>query len=169
MRLDLPRRADAPRDLKAHSMTTNFQVRLASIHDLDTLAPLFDAYRQFYEKPSDLVLARHFLSERFAHHESVILLAHSADRGLGFTQLYPLFSSTRAARTYLLNDLFVAPEARRLGVAKGLLEEAANTARALGAVGLSLSTAHSNVRAQALYESLGWRHEQEFREYSLSL
>ncbi len=150
-------------------MTTNFQVRQASVHDLETLVPLFDAYRQFYEQPSDPALARHFLSERFAHHESVILLAQSSDQGLGFTQLYPLFSSTRAVRTYLLNDLFVAPEARRLGVARRLLEEAANTARALGSAGLSLSTAHSNVRAQALYESLGWQHEQEFREYSLSL
>jgi ribosomal protein S18 acetylase RimI-like enzyme len=80
-----------------------------------------------------------------------------------------LFSSTRAARTYLLNDLFVAPEARRLGVARRLLDEAANSARALGAIALSLSTAHSNQRAQALYESLGWQHEQEFREYTLTL
>jgi GNAT superfamily N-acetyltransferase len=151
-------------------MSSNFRIRQATIHDLEILVPLFDAYRQFYEQPSDPVLARQFLGDRFAHHESVILLAQSSgEQGLGFTQLYPLFSSTRAARTYLLNDLFVAAEARRLGVARRLLEEAANTARALGAIALSLSTAQSNHRAQALYESLGWQHEQEFREYTLSL
>ncbi len=150
-------------------MQSSFQVRQATIHDLDTLVSLFDAYRQFYLQPSDPALAREFLTQRFGHHQSLILLAYSqAEQGLGFTQLYPLFSSTRAARTYLLNDLFVAPQARRLGVARRLLEEAARFAHALGAVGLSLSTAHSNTQAQRLYESLGWQHEQEFREYSLS-
>ncbi len=151
-------------------MHTSVVVRQATIHDLDTLVPLFDAYRQFYEQPSDPLLARQFLSDRFGHHESVLLIAESeAQNGLGFTQLYPLFSSTRAARTYLLNDLYVAPEARRLGVARKLLEEAARYARAQGAIALSLSTAHSNQQAQRLYESLGWQHEQEFREYSLTL
>ena len=150
-------------------MQTNFHVRQATIHDLDLLVPLFDAYRQFYQQPADPLLARQFLADRLAHHESVILLAQAPNEdGLGFTQLYPLFSSTRAARTYLLNDLFVVAAARRLGVARRLLEEAARTARALGAIGMSLSTAHDNVNAQKLYESLGWQHEQEFREYSIS-
>lgn len=150
-------------------MQTSFRVRQATILDLETLVPLFDAYRQFYQQPADPVLARQFLGDRFAHQESVILLAETTDeQALGFTQLFPLFSSTRAARTYLLNDLFVAAEARRLGVARRLLEDAARTARALGAIGMSLSTAHSNLNAQRLYESLGWQHEQEFREYSLT-
>jgi len=150
-------------------MTGTFTVRLAGVEDLDVLVPLFDAYRQFYEQPADPSLARRFLAERFAHHESVILLASAADgQALGFTQLYPLFSSTRAARTYLLNDLFVAASARRLGVARALLQHAARHAQALGAIGMSLSTAHGNRQAQQLYESLGWQHETEFREYSLS-
>ena len=151
-------------------MHPSFLVRIASVHDLDVVAPLFDDYRQFYGQAADPALARQFLADRFAHHESAILLAEAGDgQGLGFTQLYPLFSSTRAARTYLLNDLFVAPEARRLGVARRLLQEAARYARAQGAIGLSLSTAHANVQAQRLYESLGWQHEQEFREYTLTL
>jgi ribosomal protein S18 acetylase RimI-like enzyme len=150
-------------------LLSSFRIHQATIHDLDMLTPLFDAYRQFYQKPADAEAARAFLADRFAHHESIILLAQSPDEhGFGFTQLYPLFSSVRVARTYLLNDLFVAPEARRLGVARRLLEEAARFARAQGAVGLSLSTAHSNLQAQTLYESLGWQHEQEFREYSLN-
>ncbi len=151
-------------------MTSAFRVVRASVLDLDTLAPLFDDYRQFYQQAPDAALARQFLSDRFAHHQSVILLAVSDDgEGLGFTQLYPLFSSTRAARIYLLNDLFVVPSARRHGVARALLEDAARHARALGAVGLNLSTAHSNLQAQKLYESLGWQYETEYREYSLAL
>lgn len=144
-------------------------VRQATIHDLDLVAPLFDAYRQFYGKPADAALARDFLRERFGHHESVVFVAIDDDGdGVGFTQLYPLFSSVRAARTYLLNDLFVAPKARRSGVAAALIREATSFARATGAAGMSLSTAHTNEAAQRLYESLGWRRDLEFREYSVS-
>ena len=145
-------------------------VRQATIHDLDLVAPLFDSYRQFYDRPADLGLAKRFLRERFQHHESVLLLAvNEQGVGIGFTQLYALFSSVRAARTYLLNDLFVVPEARRAGVAVALMREAADFARAMGAVGMSLSTAHTNASAQRLYESLGWKRDEQFREYNLVL
>ncbi|MCW8806846.1 MAG: GNAT family N-acetyltransferase [Rhodanobacter sp.] len=148
----------------------SFQIRQATIHDLDTLAVLFDGYRQFYAQPADLPRAREFLAERFRHQESLILLARDGQaQGLGFTQLYPLFSSVRAVRTWLLNDLFVAPSARRQGVAAALLGTAAEHARALGAASLSLSTARDNLPAQALYESLGWQRDQQSCEYSLGL
>jgi len=148
----------------------SFQIRQATILDLDTLAPLFDGYRQFYRQPADLARARDFLAERFRHHESLILLARDEHgTGLGFTQLYPLFSSVRTVRTWLLNDLFVAAHARRQGVAAGLLGAAAEHARALGAASLSLSTALDNAPAQALYELLGWQRDSQFCEYSLTL
>lgn len=148
----------------------SFQIRHAGIDDLDALAPLFDGYRQFYGQPSDVARARAFLAERMANHESQVLLAlDDMGAGLGFTQLYPLFSSVRAVRTYLLNDLFVATLARRQGVAKALLIAAAERARSLGAVNLSLSTALDNAPAQALYESLGWQCEQGFCEYGIVL
>jgi GNAT superfamily N-acetyltransferase len=148
----------------------SFTIHQATIHQLDVLVPLFDGYRQFYRQPSDPARARSFLAERFAHHESVILLARDEHGvGLGFIQLFPLFSSVRAIRTYLLNDLFVSAEARRQGVAKALMLAAADHARALGAAGLSLTTALDNQPAQALYESLGWKRDQEFCEYALAL
>jgi ribosomal protein S18 acetylase RimI-like enzyme len=148
----------------------SFQVRQSTVHDLDTLVPLFDGYRQFYGQHSDPGGVRAFLGARFAHHQSVILLAlDDSGAGLGFTQLYPLFSSVRMVRTYLLNDLFVAPAARRQGAAAALLREAAAHARALGAASLSLSTALDNAPAQALYESLGWQRDRQFCEYALTL
>lgn len=147
----------------------SISVRQATIHDLHLVAPLFDAYRQFYGKPADVAVARDFLRERFRHHESVVFLAVDGEgEGVGFTQLYPLFSSVRAARTYLLNDLFVAAHARRSGVAAALIHEATAFARAVGAAGMSLSTAHANEAAQRLYESLGWRRDLDFREYSVT-
>jgi GNAT superfamily N-acetyltransferase len=144
-------------------------IRQATIHDLDTIAPLFDAYRQFYRQPPDLALARAFLAERFAHHESVIFLAFDGDRAVGFTQLYPLFSSVRANRIYLLNDLYVVPQARRGGAARRLMQTAADFARTNGAASLALTTELNNAPAQALYESLGWQREPHYCEYDLTL
>ena len=148
----------------------SFEIRRATFHDLDVLVPLFDGYRQFYGKPSDEAGARDFLTARLRLNESMILLARDRHGAApGFTQLYPLFSSVRMVRTWLLNDLFVAASARRQGVAKALQEAAATEARNLGAASLSLSTAHDNLAAQALYESLGWQRDTQFREYSLTL
>ncbi|WP_017462754.1 GNAT family N-acetyltransferase [Dyella ginsengisoli] len=144
-------------------------VRIADTHDLDRLAPLFDAYRQFYRQPADLVRARDFLAERMARQESLVLLAELDGEAIGFTQLYPLFSSVRTVRTWLLNDLFVAPSARRSGAGRALLQAAAEQARARGAASLSLSTALDNAPAQALYESLGWVRDTQFCEYGLTL
>lgn len=141
-------------------------VRQATIHDLDLVAPLFDAYRVFYGQPTDIARATQFLRERFQHHDSVVLLALDGEgEGVGFVQLYPMFSSVRTARMYLLNDLFVAPNARRRGVAATLMREAMDFARAIGASGMTLATAHTNAPAQQLYESMGWKRDEEFREY----
>jgi ribosomal protein S18 acetylase RimI-like enzyme len=145
-------------------------VRQATIHDVERIAPLFDSYRQFYGKASDIDLARTFLTDRFKHQESVVFVAVGVESNvLGFTQLYPSFSSTRAARVFVLNDLFVVPAARKSGVARRLLSEAARFSRAAGAVRLSLSTAITNTPAQKLYESLGWKRDAAFCEYGLTL
>jgi GNAT superfamily N-acetyltransferase len=130
---------------------------------------LFDAYRQFYEKPGDLALATRFIDERLVNGESVILLAFDGERAAGFAQLYPSFSSVAARRIFILNDLFVDPAARRKSAGRGLLEAAAHFARAQGAVRLVLSTARTNHAGQALYESLGWKRDEAFYEYTLAL
>ncbi len=145
-------------------------VRQATVSDLDILVPLFDAYRQFYRKPSDLDLARRFLLERLQHNQSIILLAVRHDgSAVGFTQLFPSFSSVSAARILIFNDLFVRPEARRAGVGSLLLATAASFGRAVGAVRLTLSTEITNEAAQALYEREGWRQQTDFYVYTLAL
>ncbi len=141
----------------------------ASVADLDALVPLFDAYRVFYGKPSDEALARSFLRERFEHNQSVIFLARRGGAAVGFTQLYPSFSSASAARIFILNDLFVVPAARRSGIAARLLAAAASYGRAVGAVRLSLATAVDNDTAQALYASEGWERDTKFCSYHFAL
>ncbi|MBM5571490.1 MULTISPECIES: GNAT family N-acetyltransferase [Deefgea] len=148
---------------------TEIHVRYATLDDVERLAPLFDAYRVFYQQCSDLNLAQQFLRERLALGESVILLAESAGEAVGFIQLYPLFSSSTCQRILLLNDLFVAKVARGQGVARRLMARATQHAEQVGIVRLELSTAHSNLQAQALYESLGYQLDREFRYYSLTI
>jgi GNAT superfamily N-acetyltransferase len=144
-------------------------IRQAVLADLDTVVTLFDGYRQFYGQPSDCLAARTFLHSRFEHGQSVVLLAESQGQAVGFTQLYPSFSSVSMARVFVLNDLFVAPTARRLGVGEALLTAAADHARQLGAVRLSLNTDVQNLPAQALYESMGWARDQKYHAYHLAL
>jgi GNAT superfamily N-acetyltransferase len=143
--------------------------RQATIFDLDLLIPLFDLYRQFYRRPSDPDLARRFLRERFEHNESIVFLAILGNGSVGFTQLFPSFSSAAAARIFILNDLFVLPEARRMGAGSQLLAAAVNFGLAAGAVRLTLSTEVTNEAAQALYESEGWARQTDFYAYNLAL
>ena len=145
------------------------EIRQATVADLDRLVPLFDAYRQFYRHPSDLARARRFLLDRFEHNQSIIFLAWDRAAAVGFTQLYPSFSSGAMARIFVLNDLFVTPGARRRGTASALLQAAARYGQRFGAVRLVLSTEVTNTKAQALYESLGWKRDTAFYVYELPL
>lgn len=148
---------------------SSITIRKAVLADLDAVAILFDGYRQFYGQASDETAAKTFLHARFEHGQSVVLLAESQGQAVGFMQLYPSFSSVSMARVFVLNDLFVAPTARRLGVGEALLTAAADHARQLGAVRLSLTTNVQNLPAQALYASMGWERDQKFYADHLAL
>jgi len=149
---------------------TTITTRPATLKDLDAVAGLFDAYRQFYEQAPDLPLARRFIQERLQRNESVLIVAEvSAGKVAGFCQLYPTFCSVRAAPTYVLYDLFVSPEARGTGAGKSLMLAAEAHARKTGAARMELSTAKTNTVAQSLYESLDWARDEAFFVYGKSL
>jgi len=146
-----------------------YTVRQATIHDLEQLVPLFDSYRQFYGRTSDLRAARKFLMARFHNDESTVFIAYEGERAIGFTQLYPSFSSISLARIFILNDLFVHEQARRKGVATALMSAAGKFAAASGADHLSLSTAITNDAARALYQSAGWKRDDQFLVYDFAI
>src|SRR5579863_941202 len=150
-------------------MRDGVRVRQATVKDLDLLVPLFDAYRQFYRQRSDPDRARRFLLERFEQSQSVILLAFQGDAAIGFTQLYPSFSSGAMARIFILTDLFVTPEARRRGAGSALLRAASEFAGRVGALRLVLSTELTNATAQSLYQRLGWQQDTNFCVYHLAV
>ena len=142
-------------------------IRPAQWGDLPELAALFDQYRQFYEQPPAPGKALSFLTDRFQRNESVVLIAEGGSNELiGFCQLYPTFCSVEVAPIYVLYDLFVAPACRQGGVGRALLLAAEAQAHADGKARMDLTTARSNVTAQALYESLGWIRDEVFLTYS---
>ena len=131
-------------------------IRKANEQDLPQLSRLFDQYRIFYRKESDVNGAVLFLKERMMKNESVIFVAEEEGVIAGFTQLYPQFSSTRMRRSWLLNDLFVESSFRGKGISKLLLEEAKQLARNTEAAGLLLETEKTNQIGNSLYPSAGF-------------
>ena len=140
--------------------STSFVVRRAGTQDVGLIAPLFDAYRVFYDRPSDLPATTAFLRDRLANAESVIFVATEggghAQAALGFVQLYPTFTSVEVGKLWLLNDLYVLHTARGRGIGKRLLDAAIEHARQNEAVRLQLETYEDNATARALYSSTGW-------------
>jgi ribosomal protein S18 acetylase RimI-like enzyme len=133
------------------------QIRKAVISDVEPLALLFNLYRIFYKATSDIEGAKKFIEERIKQNESTIFLAILDKEIVGFTQLYPIFSSVSMRRTWLLNDLYVHEKARKMGVAQALLKAASEYGVYTQSKWLLLQTANNNIAAQALYEKNGWQ------------
>jgi ribosomal protein S18 acetylase RimI-like enzyme len=135
-------------------MTT---IRQANHSDIDQLTSLFDQYRVFYGKASDQSSARAFLEQRLTNADSVIFVAAEGSTLKGFTQLYPLFSSVRMKKLWLLNDLYVHEKHRGQGLSVALIDEAKKLCRESGACGISLETAKSNEIGNNLYPKVGFK------------
>ena len=145
----------------------SIKISAATKADAAAIAPLFDAYRQFYQYPPDLALANRYIAERIEKADSLILLAQDASaQALGFCQLYPTFCSLEAKPIYALYDLYVAPAARGAGIGNLLLLAAEQSAREHGMCRLDLTTAKTNLPAQAAYEALGWVRDEVYFSYS---
>ena len=136
-------------------------------HDI---APLFNEYRQFYGSKDDVEAGELFIRTRLHEGSSVIFFARSPQGlGLGFVQLYPSFSSLILAPIFILTDVFVTQHARCVGLGRALVQRAADYARSQGARYLVLETQKENLRAQGLYEALGFVRDQQFVTYELEL
>jgi ribosomal protein S18 acetylase RimI-like enzyme len=152
-----------------------FVIERARAEDADSVAPLFDAYRQFYGAAPDLAAARAFIAARLERAESVVLLARSLPREsdsfgvVGFAQLYPSFSSVSLGPIVVFNDLFVLPSWRRSGVARSLIRETVRHGEQVGALRIHLSTQLTNAPALRLYQSLDFVPDEEFTHMSLAL
>ncbi|HEV7621826.1 MAG TPA: GNAT family N-acetyltransferase [Flavisolibacter sp.] len=131
-------------------------IKQATIIDLPQLCVLFDAYRQFYKQDAAVDKAKDFLEARIKNKESVIFVALDNEKAVGFTQLYPIFSSVSLKRTWLLNDLYVDPGFRKKGVAFQLLQKAKEHGIKTSSKWLLLQTDAGNDIAQSVYQKDGW-------------
>jgi GNAT superfamily N-acetyltransferase len=122
---------------------------------MDELLPLVAGYQSFYGAEPDVERNRRFFS-RFLHpSDEGLLLGAWVDGSLvGFATLYWFFSSTKAAESVLMNDLFVREDVRGAGIGRALINSALNEARRRGAAHLEWFTAPGNVVAQRLYDSM---------------
>ncbi|MGM8931659.1 GNAT family N-acetyltransferase [Salinicola halophyticus] len=145
-------------------------IRVAKPEDIDDLAPLVDGYRKFYRQPSDPEGARRFLLQRSERQDAQLLIAlDDGGSAVGFVQLFPVPSTTSLGSRWILNDLFVVPEARRAGTGSALLQAARNLAAEHGVAQLMLRTQTDNVAAQSRYQALGWQRDESFHTYLLSV
>ena len=141
----------------------------ATIEDLEGVSNLFNLYRMFYQQTSDLEGATAYIKERLENEDSVIYVVKNKKDYVGFTQLYPTFSSISMKRAWILNDLYVDAEARKQGIGEMLLQKVKDFATETGAKNISLSTAPDNYSAQRLYEKNGYIRDSKFYQYELSL
>ncbi|WP_231510229.1 GNAT family N-acetyltransferase [Fischerella sp. PCC 9605] len=153
--------------------SNQFNIIQANSTYIEVVAPLFDSYRQFYGEASDLTQAYDFLLKRLMKEESVIFIAIVQNingiESLGFTQLYPSFSSVSMQKIWILNDLFVLPQVRNQGIATALLNTAKTFALETKAKRLILATAINNYPAQRLYEKAGFSKDEAFYHYQFNL
>lgn len=143
----------------------NLEIQQLTEEAVIHIAPLFDSYRMFYEQESNVGAATVFLKERLRNKESIILVAKMDDHYVGFTQLYPTFSSVAMKRAYILNDLFVVERYRKNGVAKALMNAAFQFAANQDSRFVALETGANNMKAQALYEKMGMTTEKDVKHY----
>ena len=146
----------------------NIRTQPATFEQLDALVPLFDAYRQFYQQPSNLEGARAYLQARLERDEATVFLAFDGDRALGFALLYDTFTSVAMQPLTILNDLYTIREARGHGVAHALIAQCVAHAKAKGSFRLRLRTAKDNEIAQRVYEHIGFKRDEVFYTYDLN-
>ncbi|MFD1386448.1 GNAT family N-acetyltransferase [Oceanobacillus oncorhynchi subsp. oncorhynchi] len=141
----------------------------ATMEDLDGVSNLFNLYRVFYERTSDIEGAKAYIKQRLEHKDSVIFVVKNHQRYVGFTQLYPTFSSISMKKAWILNDLYVDAEARKQGIGEKLLHKAKDLAMETGAKSIVLETAPDNTVSQRLYEKNGYIRYSQFYHYELNL
>ena len=147
------------------------EIDSATESDLPALLPLLRGYCDFYgASPSDdglTAMARALIAGRDA--DGMLLVARDGDGvAIGFATVGWKWSSLRAARIAVMEDLFLAPEARGQGAGDALIQACADRAREHGAPVLSWITALDNHRAQAVYERVGASGD-AWLEYELEL
>jgi len=145
-------------------------IKKATILDLEEISKLFNQYRVFYNQKSDIKIAKNFICDRIKNSQSIIFYAiNNKGEYLGFSQLYPVFSSVNVTKSLILNDLYVYCDFRKLGIANKLMNKVREYAIENNYSSISLETGKENTKAQSLYEKLGYERENNYYFYYLAV
>lgn len=150
----------------------NYQIIQINPSNASMVYELFDKYRIFYGKESDLKSCRKFINERLHQGDSLIYIVVYQGRAVGFTQLYPKFSSAQMTKNWIINDLYVNEQFRSKGVGTMLLKKGFEIANEKGSNTVYISTQKTNETAQKLYEYLGFKsvdNKNDFLDYFFNL
>jgi ribosomal protein S18 acetylase RimI-like enzyme len=142
-------------------------IKRVNLPEANLVIGLFDKYRMFYKKDSDIALADRFIKTRLANNESAVFVALDGNRPVGFTQLYPQYSSVSAVKNWILNDLYVESDYRKQGIGEALIKTAMDFAKDDGATYVQLETSVDNYTAQRLYEDIGFQKQEPGTAYFL--
>lgn len=150
-------------------IVNNITIKQIGSAETHSVVGLFNQYRIFYNQFSDIGMAKAFLDERLQHNESIIFTAidNNTQQAVGFTQLYPKYSSVRLSKNWILNDLYVDTNYRKQGIGEKLINTVMDFAKANGSTFVQLETAVDNYAAQHLYESIGFVKQGEDTEFFL--
>jgi ribosomal protein S18 acetylase RimI-like enzyme len=148
-------------------MSDDLQIKIAQPEDFEKISEVFDLYRQFYKKESDVDACKKYILERLKNEEARIFYIENEKECIGMTQLYITFDSLELGKKIVLYDLFVRSEHRKKGIGRLLMRAVKEYAKENNITGIELSTAITNKNAQALYESLHYERDLEYYNYYL--
>ena len=150
-------------------MSDELQIKIAQPDDFEKIGEVFNLYRQFYEKESNIEACKNYIHERLINNEAQIFYIENEKECMGITQLYTTFDSLELSKKIILYDLFVRSEYRNKGIGRMLMNAAKSFAERKGVTSIELSTSINNKNAQSLYESLDYQRDTEFYDYYLAI
>ena len=150
-------------------MSDELQIKIAQPDDFEKIGEVFNLYRQFYEKESNIEACRNYIYERLINNEAQIFYIENEKECMGITQLYTTFDSLELSKKIILYDLYVRSEYRNKGIGRMLMNAAKSFAEKKGVTSIELSTSINNKNAQSLYESLDYQRDTEFYDYYLAI
>ena len=148
-------------------MSDELQIKIAQPNDFEKIGEVFNLYRQFYEKESNIEACRNYIYERLINNEAQIFYIENEKECMGITQLYTTFDSLELSKKIILYDLYVRSEYRNKGIGRMLMNAAKSFAEKKGVTSIELSTSINNKNAQSLYESLNYQRDTEYYDYYL--
>ena len=150
-------------------MSDELQIKIAQPDDFEKIGEVFNLYRQFYEKESNIEACQNYIHERLINNEAQIFYIENEKECMGITQLYMTFDSLELSKKIILYDLYVRSEYRKKGIGRMLMNAAKSFAERKGVTSIELSTSINNKNAQSLYESLEYQRDTEFYDYYLAI